>query len=175
MSSLQEFQDAPELELDYNQIDLEEDNSDQEGTRHGPIDIREPEQAKQATTGEKGIVRRATRAPPIPAAPQRTRPKNIDPEHRRVSTSQWATHPAEGVSLCEARPSFFCEGATSEILNTVDHPTPAFELRLYVGRNLILQEAQPWAGNVGPKADYNMLEECDRLTMDAIRRSGRLP
>ncbi len=56
-----------------------------------------------------------------------------------------------------------------------DQPTSAFEIRLYVGGERILQEPQPWIGDVGHKADYNQLEECDRLVMDAIKESGRLP
>ncbi len=56
-----------------------------------------------------------------------------------------------------------------------DHPASAFEIRLYAGEKRILQEPQPWIGDIGPEADYNRLEECDRLVMDAIWESGRLP
>ncbi len=49
--------------------------------------------------------------------------------------------------------------------STDDRPTPAFELRLYVERSP--QKAQSWVESIGPEAD--------RLTMDFIRRSGRLP
>ncbi len=55
LSSPPEFHDAPELELDYNQLDLEEDDSDREGTYYGPTDTREPEQAEQAATDETGV------------------------------------------------------------------------------------------------------------------------
>ncbi len=40
-----------------------------------------------------------------------------------------------------------------------DQPTSAFEIRLYVGSKRILQETQPWIGDIGPEADYNRLEE----------------
>ncbi len=56
-----------------------------------------------------------------------------------------------------------------------DQPASAFELWLYAGTEHILQEPPPWIGDVGPEADYNRLEECDRLVMDAIRGSGQLP
>ena len=56
-----------------------------------------------------------------------------------------------------------------------DQPASAFEIRLYAGAKRILQEPQPWIGDIGPEADYNRLEECNRLLMDAIRGSGRLP
>ncbi len=46
---------------------------------------------------------------------------------------------------------------------------------MYAEKSRILQEHPPWTGDVGPKADYNWLEECDRLVMDAIRDSGGLP
>ncbi len=63
----------------------------------------------------------------------------------------------------------------SGTLTTDGSPTSAFGLWLYVGEDRILQEAQPWTGDVGAEADYNRLEECDRLTMEAIHESGRLP
>ncbi len=44
-----------------------------------------------------------------------------------------------------------------------DRPTSELEIRLYGGEKRILQEPQPWVGEVGPGADYNRLEECDRL------------
>ncbi len=56
-----------------------------------------------------------------------------------------------------------------------DQPTSAFEIRLYAGEKRILLESQPWIGDVGPATDYNQLEECDHLVMDAIRNSGWLP
>ncbi len=56
-----------------------------------------------------------------------------------------------------------------------DRPSSEFEIRLYKGERRILQEAQPWIGEIGPEADYNRLEECDRLVMNAIKESGRLP
>ncbi len=56
-----------------------------------------------------------------------------------------------------------------------DRPTSEFEIRLYRGERRILQEPQPWTGEIGPGADYNQLEECDRLVMDAIKESDRLP
>ncbi len=56
-----------------------------------------------------------------------------------------------------------------------DQPTSEFEIRLYKGKRHILQEPQPWIGEIGPGADYNQLEECDRLVMNAIKESGRLP
>ena len=56
-----------------------------------------------------------------------------------------------------------------------DQPASTFEIRLYAGEERILQESQPWVGDIGPEADYNQLEECNRLVMDAIRESGRLP
>ncbi len=60
-------------------------------------------------------------------------------------------------------------------LTESDHPTSAFELWLYAGTEHILQGPPPWTGDIGPETDYNRLEECDRLVMDAIRGSGRLP
>ncbi len=56
-----------------------------------------------------------------------------------------------------------------------DQPASAFEIRLYAGAKRILPEPQPWIRDIGPEADYNRLEECDCLVMDAIRESGRLP
>ncbi len=56
-----------------------------------------------------------------------------------------------------------------------DQPTSEFEIRLYRGEERILQEPQPWIGAVSPEADYNRLQECDRLVMDVIKESGRLP
>ncbi len=56
-----------------------------------------------------------------------------------------------------------------------DRPTSEFEIWLYKGERRILQEPQPWIGEIGPGADYNRLEECDRLVMDAIKESDRLP
>ncbi len=56
-----------------------------------------------------------------------------------------------------------------------DQAALAFEVRLYAGEQRILHEPQPWIGDIGPEVDYNRLEECDRLVMDAIRESGRLP
>ncbi len=56
-----------------------------------------------------------------------------------------------------------------------DRPTSEFEIRLYGGEERILQEPQPWVGEVGPGADYNRLEECDHLVMNAVKESGRLP
>ncbi len=54
-------------------------------------------------------------------------------------------------------------------------PTMALDLQWYVGEDLIQRQGQPWVGIVGQEADYNTLEECDFLTMDAIWKSGRLP
>ncbi len=56
-----------------------------------------------------------------------------------------------------------------------DQPTSEFEIWLYKGERRILQEPQPWISEIGPGADYNRLEECDRLVMNAIKESGRLP
>ncbi len=56
-----------------------------------------------------------------------------------------------------------------------DQPTSAFEIQLYAGAEQILQEPPPWIGDIGPEADYNRLEKCNRLVMDAIRESGQLP
>ncbi len=56
-----------------------------------------------------------------------------------------------------------------------DQPTSAFEIRLYAGEERILPEPQPWIGDVDSKTDYNQLEEYDRLVMNAIKDSGRLP
>ncbi len=65
LSSPPEFQDAPELELDYNQLDLEEDNSDREGMRPSLTDTREPEQAPKgepAAAEERGEPSRSSQA-----------------------------------------------------------------------------------------------------------------
>ncbi len=56
-----------------------------------------------------------------------------------------------------------------------DQPTSEFEIRLHKGERRILQEPQPWICEIGPEVDYNRLEECDRLVMDAVKESGRLP
>ena len=53
--------------------------------------------------------------------------------------------------------------------------TSTFKVQMYVGENRILQESQPWTGDIGREADYNRLEECDRLVMGTIRGSGQLP
>ena len=56
-----------------------------------------------------------------------------------------------------------------------DRPTSEFEIRLYKGERRIIQEPQPWIGEIGLGADYNRLEECDRLIMNAIKESNLLP
>ncbi len=56
-----------------------------------------------------------------------------------------------------------------------DQLTSEFEIRLYKGERRILQEPQPWIGEISPGVDYNRLEECDQLVMNAIKESGRLP
>ena len=56
-----------------------------------------------------------------------------------------------------------------------DRPTSKFEIRLYRGERRIIQEPQPWIGEVGLGVDYNGLEECDRLVMNAVKASGVLP
>ncbi len=56
-----------------------------------------------------------------------------------------------------------------------DRPTSEFEIWLYKGERRILPEPQPWIGEIGPEVDYNRLEECDRLVMNAIKESDRLP
>ena len=56
-----------------------------------------------------------------------------------------------------------------------DRPNSEFEIRLYKGERRIIQEPQPWIGEVGLGVEYNRLEECDRLVMNAIKESGLLP
>ncbi len=56
-----------------------------------------------------------------------------------------------------------------------DRPTSEFEIRLYKGERRIIQEPQPWIGEIGLGADYNRLEECDRLVMNANKESDLLP
>ncbi len=56
-----------------------------------------------------------------------------------------------------------------------DWPNSEFEIRPYKGERRILQEPQPWIGEISPGAGYNRLEECDRLVMNAIKESDRLP
>ncbi len=56
-----------------------------------------------------------------------------------------------------------------------DRPTSDFEIWLYKGERRIIQEPQPWIGEIGLGVDYNRLEECDRLVMKAIKESGLLP
>ncbi len=56
-----------------------------------------------------------------------------------------------------------------------DWPTSKFEIRLYRGERQIIQEPQPWIGEVGLGVDYNRFEECDRLVMNAVKESCLLP
>ncbi len=56
-----------------------------------------------------------------------------------------------------------------------DQPTSEFEIRLYKGERRILQEPQLWIREISPGTDYNRLEECDRLVMNAIKETDRLP
>ncbi len=53
-------------------------------------------------------------------------------------------------------------------------PAQILDLQWHAGEDLIQRRDQPWAGNAGREVDYNMLEECDRLTMETIRKSGLL-
>ena len=56
-----------------------------------------------------------------------------------------------------------------------DRPTSEFEIWLHKGEKRIIQEPQPWIGEIGLGADYNRLEECDWLVMNAIKESDMLP
>ncbi len=56
-----------------------------------------------------------------------------------------------------------------------DRLTSEFEIWLYKGERRIIQEPQPWIGEIGLGADYNRLEECDRHIMNAIEESDLLP
>ncbi len=56
-----------------------------------------------------------------------------------------------------------------------DRPTSEFEIRLYREERRIIQESQPWIGEISLGVDYNRLEECDRLVMNAIKGSDLLP
>ncbi len=205
LGSLPDFHDAPELELDYNQVDLGEDDSDREEARCSPTDTREPEWAEPTVADETGASRE--QGEPLPWQPGlkklerkiEIREVGVFRRHNRQPT-QLRTYPyvrAKPVPFAKRQsqayqgqdhynPSWTHVRSTqrerfqalvevqrgSGTPNTDYHSTPTFELQLYARENRILQEAQPWAGNAGPEADYNRLEECDHLTMDAIRRSG---